>query len=275
MGETVEALIGATFRIHGLEKCESIVYPFIKFAIERQNELREQGEFDRSQNYKGKLLELLQDPHFATPDLNLKITDLKISKKIGQDGVETFHFEDDVTFNGEKHKISTQYWSDKKTVEQEVSYLILCIITGTNPKYSKYDLAISTPPLQEKTVLPTESIDSEGLIFRKLDLNGPIDVSSDTGEMLVDWIERKAQKDYFRMLFLLSARLDNVSVSSLNCKVSSDVLAIIYLQLGEQKYFSFGRGTSSTKALKFAGEYMRNEVDLVKWVDKNYPNYEI
>ena len=102
-----------------------------------------------------------------------------------------------------------------------------------------------------------------------------MEVDQNTGELLVDWVNRKAQKNVFGMLILLSARLDTVSGASWTCKFSSGVLALINLQLGEQNYFALGFGPSNTKARKAAGENMLMNVDLTEWLDKHYPNHTI
>jgi hypothetical protein len=67
-------------------------------------------------------------------------------------------------------------------------------------------------------------------------------------ERTKDYVMRKARKDVLRMLILLSGRLDDVSVTCWTCEFSAGVLAIINLQLGEEKYFAFGLGPSKTKA---------------------------
>ncbi len=276
LAETVEALIGAAFQINGLERCRPIVYSFVEFEIERQKKLREEDEYDESQNYFGKLTELFRNPILSKSIVNLKKSDIEPIREECEDGSHTYRFEDDITFNDISYPISTRCWKKKDEARNEAAFLALCAIAGKDPKYTKYNPARITPQLQEKTVQPAESIDSEELIFRKMDLqNESIKVSHNTNELLIDYVKRKVRKDPLKMLILLSARLDTVSVASWDCEFSPDVLAIINLQLEEQRYFAFGFGPSKTKARKAAGEKILMRVDLTEWIDKRYPNHTI
>ena len=276
LAETVEALIGAAFEANGLKRCFPIIRSFLIFAHKKQKELRKRGEFDKSQNYKGKLLELFNDPLLNTSNAHLSPSDLEPTQKECTDKTPTFQFEGDITFAGIKHEISTHPWPQKILAEQEAAYIALCAITDNNPEYTKFDPTISIPASQEKTVHPTTSIDNEELIFRKPAPHyKSMEVDQNTGELLVDWVNRKAQKNVFGMLILLSARLDTVSGASWTCEFSSGVLALINLQLGEQNYFALGFGPSNTKARKAAGENMLMKVDLTEWLEKHYPNQTI
>ena len=272
MAETVEALIGATFHVNGLESCKPIVNSLVKFATEKQEKLRAYGVFDKSQNYKGKLLELFKNPRLNKSGEELKTSDLKPSLKECPDGSHTFQFEGELVFNGDKYEISTHRWLKRKEAEQEAAFIALCQICGDEPKYGEFDPVSNTQAPKDKKVHSSRSIDSEELIFCNLDLSETIKVSQKNNELLIDWIKKKKKKNYFRMLFLLSARLDTVSIASWTCEVSSDVLAIINLQIKDQKYFTFGYGESKTQAFKTAGENMQMKVDIFKWINEHYPD---
>ena len=128
----------------------------------------------------------------------------------------------------------------------------------------------------EKTVHPTTSIDSEELIFRKpVTQNESMEVDQNTGELLTDWVNRKAHENVFGMLKLLSARLDTVSEASWTCEFSSGVLALINLQLGEENSFAIGFGPSKSKARKAAGEDILMKVNLIEWLEEYYTNHTI
>ncbi|MBU3967259.1 MAG: hypothetical protein KKG76_07805 [Euryarchaeota archaeon] len=273
LAETVEALIGATFQANGLNKCYPIIRSFVIFAIKEQKELRKSGKFDKSQNYKGKLLDLFKDPHLNTSDAQLSDCNLEPTQKEGVNGSPIFQFEGDIIFKGKKYKISTQAWQRKDLAEQEAAYIALCAITGNNPEYTKFDPTRDMPISQEKTVYPTTSIDNEELIFSKpAPQNISMEVNQNTDELLVDYVNRKAKENVFGMLTLLSARLDTVRGASWTCEFSSCVLVLINLQLGEQNHFAIGFGKSNTKARKAAGEDMLMKVDLTEWLEKHYPN---
>ncbi|MDO8727102.1 MAG: putative dsRNA-binding protein [Candidatus Methanoperedens sp.] len=270
LAETVEALIGAAFQANGLEKCKPIILTFAKFAQKIQETSQKQGEFDISKNYKGDLFDLFQKKHLVLP--NLEATRIG-----GPDNSAIFQFEGDVIFDGKKLEIPTHDWPRKDLAEQEAAYLALCAITGNNPEYSKFDLTRDNMPVsQEKTVHPTTSIDNEELIFRKSGhQNISMEANQNTGELLVEYVNRKAKENVFGMLKLLSGRLDTVSGASWTCEFSSGVLVLINLQLGEQNYFALGFGTSNTKARKAAGENMLMNVNLTEWLEKHYPNHKI
>ena len=277
LAETVEALIGATFQAKGLKRCYPIVRSLVKFAHKKQTELRKRSEFDESQNYKGKLLELFDDPILNKSNANLSASDLEPTRIGGRDDSPIFQFEGDITFDGTKHEISSHPWPQKKLAEQEAAYLTLLAITGNNPEYKMFNPATDNMPAsQEKTVHSTISIDNEELIFHKpTPQNESMEVDHNTGELLVDWVKRKTQKNVFGMLTLLSARIDTVSGASWTCEFSSGVLALINLQLGEQNYFALGFGSSNTKARKAVGEDMLMKVNLTEWLEKHYPNQTI
>jgi dsRNA-specific ribonuclease len=277
LAETVEALIGAAFETNGLKRCFPIIHSFLIFTYKKQKELRKQGEFDESQNYKGRLFELFKDPLLNTSDAHLSASDLEPTRIGGTDDTPIFQFKGDITFNGLRHEISTNPWPTKISAEQEAAYLILRSITGNNAEYSNYDPTRDNMlASQEKTVYPTTSIDNEELIFRKPVYNNEsMEVDQNTGELLVDWVNRKAQKNVFGMLILLSARLDTVSGASWTCEFSSGVLALINLQLGEEKYFAIGFGPSKSKARKAAGEDILMKVNLIEWLEKHYTNHTI
>lgn len=281
LAETVEALIGAAFEANGLKRCFPIIRSFVIFAIKRQKKLRKLDEFDKSQNYKGKLLEFFQKPNSINSDAHLNAYDLDAPRRGGTDDSPIFQFTDekpfDITYDGEKHKITTSPWPQKILAEQEAAYRALLAITDNNAEYTKFNPAKDNMPAShEKTVQPTTSIADEELIFRKpAPQNISMEVNQNTGELLVDWVNRKAKKNIFGMLTLLSARLDTVSGASWTCEFSSGVLALINLQLGGQNYFALGFGPSNTKARKVAGENMLMKVDLIEWIEKHYPNHTI
>jgi len=270
LAETVEALIGAAFKANGLERCYPIIHSFVIFAIKKQKKTRELGEFDETKDYKSELFELFQKKHLVLPNL-------EPTQKEGTGGRSIFQFEGDITLDEKKHEILTNPWPTKKLAEKEAAYRALLAITGNNAEYTKFDPTKDKIPSQEKTVHPTTSIDNEELIFRKpAPQNESMEVNQNTGELLVDWVNRKAKENVFGMLTLLNARLDTVRGASWTCEISSGVLlALINLKLGEENYFALGFGSSKTKARKAAGEDMLMKSNLIKWLEKNYPKYTI
>ena len=274
--ETVEALIGAAFKINGLDGCLPIIQSFLEFAKKRQATLQEKGEFDKSHDYISELLNSSKDLRYNKSGVHLEISDIEPTRIGGADHLPDYQFKGDIIFDGIKYEISSHSWSDTDLAKQETAYLALRAINGDNAEYLIFDPTKDNMPSQEKTVHSTTSIDNEELIFRKpASQNSSMEVNHNTGELLVDWVTRKAKKNVFGMFMLLSGRLDTVSGASWVCELSSGVLALINLQLGENEYFALGFGPSKSKARIAAGEDMLMKVNLVEWIDKHYPNHQI
>lgn len=266
--EIVEALIGAAFKVNGLGGCSFIIKTFIDSTQKRQATLQELGEFDMSMDYISELNNLRKH-------LNLDISDLDLIH-CGPDHLKTYQYETDIFFDETSYRIVTKQWSKEKMAFNEVAYLILQRIKGNNTEHTILGNTRDNIPLQEKTVCSTTSIDDEKLIFCKPDdRDKPMEVSQNTGESLVKYVDRKAHKNVFRMLSLLNARLDAVSGASWVCIFSSGVLVLINLQLGEQNYFALGFGPSNTQARKAAGKDLLMKIDLTEWLEKHYPDHTI
>ena len=267
--EIVEALIGAAFKVNGLERCAPIIKTFIDSTQKRQATLQELDEFDISMDYISELNNLPKDYNSNIQSLHLKTS--------GPDHSKIYQYEGDVIIDGTSYKITTDEWPKEKVAFNEAAYRILRAIKGNNAEHAIFGNTQDNMPLQEKTVYSKTSIDDEELTFRKSGApNESIEVSQNTGESLVEYIDRKAKKNVFKMLKLLSARLDNVIGASWICDLSSDdVLVIINLQLEEQNYFAFGFGPSNTQARKAAGKDLLMKVNLKKWIEENYLDYKI
>ena len=283
LAEIVEALIGAAFKANGLERCAPIILTFAKFAQKIQKTSQKQGEFDPSKNYKGKLLELFQKKHLDLPDL-------EANRIGGADNSANYQFENDIIFDGIKHEILSHHWSTKILAEQEAAYIALLLISDNNAEYIMFDpTRENMPASQEETMYPTTSIDDEELIFRKPAPQGKpvpqdklMEMSQNTGELLVDYVNRKVTSTkVFRVFKLLSDRLQDVSEASWLCKLisgdsdDSEVLALINLQLGNDMYFALGFGQSNSQAREAAGKDMLTKVDLIEWLENHHPNHTI
>lgn len=263
--EIVEALIGAAFKVNGFERCSSIIKTFIDSTQKRQATLQELGEFDMSMDYISELNNL---PNDVKNKLNID----SHLKTCGLDHLKEYQYDVDIIFDEIPYRITTGIWSKIDMAYKEAAYHILGIINGNDTKCTKNNMPVS----QEKTVCPTTSIDDGELIFRKrAPQNESMEVKQNTDELLVDWVNRKAKKNVFGMLILLSARLDTVSGASWVCEFSSGVLALINLQLGEQEFFAMGFGSSKSQARKAAGKDLLMKVDLIEWLETNHHDYKI
>ena len=112
LAETVEALIGAAFEVNGLKKCYNVISEFVVFAIKEQKKLRELAEFDKSQNYKGRLLELFKNPRLNTSGTHLNPCDLEPIRIDGTDNRPIFKFKGHITFN-----VIESIWEEYKSAK--------------------------------------------------------------------------------------------------------------------------------------------------------------
>ncbi|MCD4704395.1 MAG: hypothetical protein K8R64_08940 [Methanosarcinaceae archaeon] len=277
LAEIVEALIGAAFKTNGLDKCSPIVRKFIEFAITKQDKLSKEGIFDPSKDYKSKFLnDIRKIDNISNKEIGKFIP--TAPRNGGPDHSIIFQFTDEIPFSitleGVTHKITTMPWNSAIEAEQEAAHKALCAIKGQNPEY---DPTMDTlRPIQEKTVHSNVSINDKEIIFYKPESqNRSMEVKNNTDELLIDYVKRKASKNSFGLLMLLSARLDDVTGASWIRETSSDVLALLNLQLGEENYFTVGYGSSNTQARKDAGNKMLIEASFFEWVEKNYLDYRI
>jgi hypothetical protein len=101
-----------------------------------------------------------------------------------------------------------------------------------------------------------------------------MEVSTDNGELLVNWAKRKAKKDAYKMLVLLSSRAEDVGGAHWICDTSAGVLALVNLKLGDEMYFAIGIGPSNSKARTNAAEKLIMESNIFSWLEEHYPGTE-
>ncbi|AFV25199.1 ribonuclease III [Methanolobus psychrophilus R15] len=266
MAETFEALLGSSFQVNGLGACKEIVYSFIEFALNEQRRLQEEGMFDLSRNYIGELLEMF--PGKKLNELLGEPTEYRLPT-----GRTAYQIAGSTTIEGITYDICTSQYPRKRMAQQEAAYIVLCKINGEDPKF---DPAYDIIPVQEKTVTVKTSITSEELVFCKPSSgSGSMEVSTDNGELLVDWAERKAKKDAYKMLVLLSSRADDVRGAPWICDTSEGVLALVTIKLGDEMHFAIGVGPSNSKARTSAAEKLILESNIFRWLEEHYPAAKI
>ncbi len=129
--------------------------------------------------------------------------------------------------------------------------------------------------VRERTVRSETSINSEELVFRKPSSgNGSMEINTGTGESLVGWAKRKAKNPY-RMLVLLSGKVDEVSGAHWICNTSVGVLALVNIKLGDEIHFAIGVGPSNTKARTRAAEKLIKESNIYCWLEEHYASRSI
>lgn len=191
----------------------------------------------------------------------------------GPDHSRIYQFTDEnpfsITDNGILYEITTRPWNSKIQADQEAAYKFLCVIHAKNPKFDNTESTIR--PTQEKTVYPNVSINDDEITFYKSgSQNSSMEVKKNTGELLIDYVNRKYLKNSYGLLMLLSARLDNVSGASWIRETSSNSLALLNLQLGNENYFTICIGSSKSKARNDAANKIIKESSLFKWIEENY-----
>jgi dsRNA-specific ribonuclease len=286
IAEEVEALLGATYEIHGVEACQKIVEEITKMAAQ-QILIQPQSQDSHKDllptvNYKGLLLEQFQKLGTSLPDLGAKPAG-------GSPHMPRFQSRGTLLIEGKEFQYASKIFSNKKDAEQDAARQLLeqmgtIVLTPTpflpvsTPSPSLLEKSSST---QEKRIYPTQSIQDQQLIFEKqaalnissLSPSQPgIIVSKNTGELLSEWTVRKARKKPFGIFLLLSGKLEEVSGSAWTCKLPIGYLVIQSTTVIGKTYFGMGFAESKNQAKKAAGRHLLETSDILNWIASAYPD---
>ena len=100
-------------------------------------------------------------------------------------------------------------------------------------------------------------------------------VATNTGEAITTYAFRKAKKNPYSLLLLLSARLDGFSGASWNTETSQGYLVLLNFKINESSFFDVGFGPSKTKARKMAAQKIITSSDLIELLTTQYKGYSI
>ena len=254
--ESFEALLGACYKIHGFERPRSIVFNLL-------DEI-DSNELTLDINYIGQLQEYAQQNKFDDPEYSY-------SDNYGSDHQPIFY----CTLKFLDYEITSDPKSRKDKAKKNSAYKMLLKLSliDENGSHTFGENQTETVSMNVK-----QSIDERTLVFEKADISeeeSTINLKSKTGEKLVDWAERKARKNPFGMLVLLSARIKEFSGSSWLADVETYSLAILNLKYKEEQYFAIGQGASRTKARRDAALKIIKEIHLFTLLEEQFSDFTI
>ena len=254
--EALEALLAATYQVHGLEICKEIV-GFLFDTVSNMNL--------QKINYKGILLE--------KNDQVSDFEEVEILEPIrlgGDDHTPLFECEIQGKYKNKKHSVRSSYFPKKSQAEQDAARLFLEL--EPNFPRSNYALLFSH---QSTEIIhgATQSILDKEIIFSKPEkdtlFKDKMHLTSESGESLIDWFIRKSIKNPFGALLLLSARLPEVSGSAWSASIEQGELILLNVQIEDEHFFEISFSSSKTKARKDAARRIINSSRILEWLDKN------
>ena len=251
MKEAFEALLGASYYVHGFEKPCSIVSLILHEA--------ELNGITLDTNYIGDLQEFAQKNKYPMPEY-------KYSENFGSDHEPIFY----CTIHFLEYEVTSEPSNRKDKAKKNAAYKMLLKFGLVDENGSKSEIKDNKEIISKNV---KQSIDQRSITFEKADIANSdkfINLESKTGETLPDWAHRKALKEPFAMLVLLSARVVEFSGSSWLADIESFSLVVMHLKYKEKQYFTIGFGQSRTKARKDAADRMIEEFNLFSILEENY-----
>jgi dsRNA-specific ribonuclease len=297
LSETIEALLGACFLANGYLHCEKPVLEILEFqkVFTLKSEV-ENKSLVGIPNFKGRLLELYQQNNKGRKDKEpLPILE---PKDVGNIYNHQFQFEGILRFNDKDYCVKTDIFTNKKDAEQQAAQKLLeSLIDEKDNKQgmpmnikngvslSLYNILNKLEPKSEiQSVVQLMSLPS--VLSFSSEYKGStenehagspeiINLDSNNQETLLIWAQRKAKKDPFSMLWLLSARLKEIKVKAWSCTIPNRELTILCVQLGDIVEFGLGNAISKTQAKKQAGQSIIDKLHVFEWIQQHYPNQRI
>lgn len=254
--EAIESLLGASIQVNGEEIASSIVVTLYLVA-----EARHFLDVD----YISLLNQTLQKDGY----INIPWQDERVG---GLDHLPEFKTILDINYQGNDYHAESNIFTKKTDSKRDAAKKILQqigIISEENE--DKFD---TNKKEQEKSIKAFQSLDDQEIVFNKQEQDSffehPMQVSTNTGEKLIDWAMRKAKKDPFSMLILLSGRVENVKASYWYATTPQGELTLLNLNLDNFSFFEIGLGPSKSKSKKNAAEKMVINSKIYDWLDKNF-----
>ncbi len=253
--ESIEALIGANNKIHELSKSELVVEKLIKII--------DKNDFYDS-NPVGELIEFFQDNgrtlSFPDPVRISKANDPPLYRCTIRESI----MDEDFIIIGEL--LSRKCYARKDAAQKFLFNLGLTDKDGIGIKSRK----------KEVTTIPKQSLSSEDIIFSKSTIGEgyfkqeTMELSTEMGENISEYLMRKAEKKPFFTLISLSGRVDTISGSTWHSSLSNGELILLHLKLGEQDYFDISFAESKNKAKKEVALKIIKNSNLAQWLKDNY-----
>ncbi len=265
--ETVESLIEVSRKINGDDFTSKKIINLYEIATER-NFLDVNWIGKLSEYYQGKTGEIM-------PDINPK-------RVGGEDHLPIYEAKYELMLDYWTYSVSSGLHNNKMDCKREIAWKMLNELHGIsiNPGQLNNITGLNniSIPKNIKKIIKTSLKETE-IVFSRPNTeshsNSQIYLSEETGEKLSDWVMRKASKNPFGMLLLLSARLSDVSGASWSASLDEGELTLLNLSLGGKMFFEIGFGRSKSKSKKNVGLQMIMQADIFEWIEKNHPNETI
>lgn len=264
--ESIEALIGACYLTNGIESCKHVIQKILDIIKEKN--------IPQFINYIGILQEILAKAGDEHPKYD--------SNRIGgEDHLPLWQCRISGSFDGEPFENLSEEFNQIPLAEQDAAKKVLSTFGLTDDISLKNRVVISE---SNQRVTASQSIYDREIIFSKGDKktaskSGVIQASSETGEILVDWVIRKAKKNPFGMLLLLSGRIENISGSSWNTEIKTPKqtlqLVLLTLELNGVHFFELSANTSKSQARKAVARKIIENSQLYAFLEENYPDETI
>ena len=253
--ESIEALIGANKKIHGLSKSGLVVEKLIE--IIDKNDCYDS-------NPVGELIEFFQENGrtLSFPD-PVRISNAN-EPPLYRCTIRESIMNNDFIITSEL--LSRKCYARKDAAQKFLFNLGLTDKDGIGIKSKR----------KEVTTIPKQSLSSEDIIFSKSTIGGgyfkqeSMELSTETGENIAEYLIRKAEKKPFFTLISLSGRVDTLSGSTWHSSLPNGELILLHLKLDEQDYFDIGFAESKNKAKKQVALKIIKNSNLTQWLKDNY-----
>ncbi|NHJ47056.1 MAG: hypothetical protein FK733_04640 [Asgard group archaeon] len=247
--EAVEALLGASYQVHG--------YAFTKKLVEKMVDMAKELEFLDS-NPKGQLLELFQKRKYELP--------VFLTERVGgTDHKPIWQCKVSGVFNKKSHQIISEVYANTKDAEQDAAQKFLYELGKTTK-------SIFQEPYEEDVTLTKEvkqSLEANEILFSKptnLFDEGEVSINIPKKMSVKKWAEKQFQKNPYYFLVQLSALFDEIRGSAWSAKIETGALVIIDLEIDGKNFFELGFGPSKTQARKTVAQKIIESSQLFNWL---------
>ncbi len=263
--EGVEALIGAAYQKHGLTTCIKIVQRLYEQSESFSTKPGEEKATILTENLVGMLQEWL-----ASQGLGIPVYEgIRVG---GTNDNPLWRCQVSFEYHGEKVKEKSDIFSNKRLAKKNAAQKALVALGIRKDNVSRVFGSIQEVKIPETA---TQSLQEREILFTKGGrgghfITGEIQLTTQTGETVLEWAEKKIKKNPYGSLILLSARLEEISGSSWSTSLEDQELILLNIVIEDMPYFEIGKGKSKTKARKDAAQKIIRSSNLIKWIAQKY-----
>nr|MDO8086473.1 putative dsRNA-binding protein [Candidatus Sigynarchaeum springense] len=257
--ETIESLIGASLQANGDEIVREIVVKLYKMA---ETNCLLDADYISLLNQTLQKEGIYSKPPFQDEFLG------------GSSHQPLWMTRLDLTYQGQDYHVESGVFRSKTDSKRDAARRVLIQIYALpedSPPSNTLPTLVST---QTKPIRAMQSLDAREIVFTKSESDKSetesMQSSTNTGERILDWAMRKAKKNPFGMLLLLSGKIPKVSGSAWYASTPEGELTLLNVKLDDKSYFEVGIGQSASKSRKDAAEKMITNSELYTWLNQHY-----